>query len=144
MASKSRKPTVLHLFSGPTDRIDGLRAIMLRVGWACHDVDMCNVITGSDKAPHDLACDSLWDEISLNLTIVWWVWFSLVHRAKPFLQQGRDPQGRLLCDPLVSHMVSPSTSSPPNNPNKHDWAPTLPFSQQSVVPAPMPITSVLY
>ena len=52
-----RKPHALHLFSGPTDRPDGLRAVLHRVGWECTDVDTC-IGPG-----HDLTNDALWEKM---------------------------------------------------------------------------------
>ena len=43
-----RKPTMLHLFSRPTDKTDGMRAILVRVGWECADVDVCKSSAATD------------------------------------------------------------------------------------------------
>ena len=43
---------VLHLYSGPADRKDGLAAYLKHMGWDCDDVDYCN--PGPDQ---DVACD---------------------------------------------------------------------------------------
>ena len=52
-----RKPHAIHLFSGPTDRADGLRAILRRVGWECTDIDTCI------GPSHDLLSDTLWEKL---------------------------------------------------------------------------------
>ena len=54
-----RKPTCLHLFSGPRDRPDGLFLILRWVGWNARDVDIVNVGSDGDRSPHDLSSDLL-------------------------------------------------------------------------------------
>ena len=64
----SRKRTVLHLFSGPMLREDGLRAQLHLVGWDCSDHDIVNVqMEGESAGDHDLSLMSLWDQLHRDL-----------------------------------------------------------------------------
>ena len=45
------------MFSGPSDRRDGLKAVLEKTGWECHDYDICN------SASQDLLNDAAWEEI---------------------------------------------------------------------------------
>ncbi len=59
---------VLHVFSGPTDRADGLRAILAESGVCCTDVDICNVELGlGNSDDHDLNRSDLWDRLLLRV-----------------------------------------------------------------------------
>ncbi len=60
-SSSKRKPTCLHLLSGPADRFDRLAAILRRVEWEAHDVDIVNAPTGGDQFPHAPSSDLLWE-----------------------------------------------------------------------------------
>ena len=61
--SQGRKPRALHLFSGPSDRQDGIKSLLEKVGWECIDVDIENVRLGGRANEHDLADDSLWEKV---------------------------------------------------------------------------------
>jgi len=61
-------PTVLHLFSGPTMRADGLRAHLASLGWDCSDHDIVNVSEDEPLGQHDLSSDQLWSTITADLT----------------------------------------------------------------------------
>ena len=45
-SSFAARPRRLRLFSGPTRRSDGIRAVCERVGWDCTDADIVNVGVG--------------------------------------------------------------------------------------------------
>ena len=54
----------LHLFSGPTDRPDGIKECLRPRGWLCDDWDIVNArILQEDVAAHDLASDAVWEFI---------------------------------------------------------------------------------
>ena len=62
-ANKTRRGRVLHMFSGPHGRIDGLAAYLEKHGWACDEFDsICN-----DNPEEDLAADHVWDDIRSKL-----------------------------------------------------------------------------
>ena len=56
---RSRKFTVLHLFSGPADRRDGLAAYLKAVGISCVEADIVNVHLNDQ----DILDDSVWARI---------------------------------------------------------------------------------
>jgi site-specific DNA-cytosine methylase len=58
-----RKYRVLHLFSGPTDRADGLAAYLRAVGIEVVDCDIVNV----DCDDQDIADDAAWGRIKAKL-----------------------------------------------------------------------------
>ena len=66
---------VLHLFSGPTSRKDGISAILQSIGCSCFDVDIENI--GALPADQcDLSSDHLWHILiskirSKQFTFVW-------------------------------------------------------------------------
>ena len=63
-----RLPTLLHLFSGPTLRPDGVRAKLADIGWDCsdHDIVMAKEL-GEPTAVHDLSCDAVWEQIHSDM-----------------------------------------------------------------------------
>ena len=52
----------LHLFSGPSNRVDGISAILREIGWECDDIDICNA-SPDDKGSNDLLNDANWISI---------------------------------------------------------------------------------
>ena len=63
----SKRPRALHLFSGPSDRHDGIRAILEKIGWECVDVDIVNASShGRDSS--DLLDDALWQKIFSDIS----------------------------------------------------------------------------
>ena len=65
---KQHAPTVLHLFSCPSKREDGIRAHLNTLGWDCSDADIINVTEeGADPDTQDLSRDPLWERIHLDL-----------------------------------------------------------------------------
>ena len=57
-------PTVLHLFSGPMLRPDGMAALLRELSWDCSDYDIVNgSVEGEKEEDHDLSRGSLWDGI---------------------------------------------------------------------------------
>ena len=70
IAGEVEQKVVLHLFSGPQGRADGMAAFLYQQGWHCIDVDTVN-----DK-DDDLANDAMWElifaaVISGNVHFVW-------------------------------------------------------------------------
>ena len=63
-ASAFRKPMAFHLFSGPTDREDGIAAIFRLIGWDVIDVDIL-APAGTSPFGNDLSQDSTWECIRL-------------------------------------------------------------------------------
>ena len=57
----ARTPRALHLFSGPTQRADGIRAMFCQHGWECEDFD---VVNGEDQ---DLTRDDLWTKLLVRI-----------------------------------------------------------------------------
>ena len=51
--------SLLHLFSGPADRSDGMAAFVRKAGGQCRDIDIVNKSQG-DSQQHDLSDDTLW------------------------------------------------------------------------------------
>ncbi len=63
-AKTGRVPRILHVFSGPSNREDGLRQCLAKMGWTGRDVDIVNVdVGGAGPGPHDLTNDLLWEEL---------------------------------------------------------------------------------
>ena len=57
----TRKPKLLHLFSGPSDRADGFKKFLGEIGWDVEEVDIINVKRGlASQADSDLNSDALW------------------------------------------------------------------------------------
>lgn len=51
----------LHLFSGRSDRKDGLATLLRAQGWECEDIDIVNAsLPGEQRSDHDLLDDELW------------------------------------------------------------------------------------
>jgi hypothetical protein len=51
----------LHLFSGRSDRKDGLATLLKAQGWECEDIDIVNAsLPGEQRSDHDLIDDELW------------------------------------------------------------------------------------
>ena len=76
--SFSKKKLCLHLFSGPSDRADGLSALLRAGGWASEDVDHIN--TGSGQAyPQDLSNEILWARLmnDVRAQVVAFVFFGI-------------------------------------------------------------------
>ena len=48
------KPVAVHLFSGPTNRPDGICALLEKSGWVCVDLDNVNC------PPADFSSDLIW------------------------------------------------------------------------------------
>ena len=55
------------MFSGPSDREDGIRAILEKIGWECVDVDVTNSSSHTSEAS-DLISDSLWVKIFADIS----------------------------------------------------------------------------
>ena len=68
-SSQPHPPTLLHLFSGPTLRTDGVRAQLAQMGWDCSDFDIVNVGVFPDEVEgeHDLSRDARWTQIIADL-----------------------------------------------------------------------------
>ena len=60
-------PAVVHVFSGPDDRVDGLAAYLSKLGVPCVDLDIVNFRQGEVKSSHDLSSDSLWETLRSEL-----------------------------------------------------------------------------
>ena len=54
---------MVHVFSGPDDRADGLAAYLSKLGVPCVDLDIINFRQGEIKSSHDLSSDSLWETL---------------------------------------------------------------------------------
>jgi len=63
-----RKPRMLHLFSGPTTRQEGISNILRKIGWECLDVDVVNVALGLPKEQQDLSSDHLWASLTSEVS----------------------------------------------------------------------------
>jgi len=66
MGVKQDTRTALHLFSGPSNRKDGISSILRAIGWECDDIDICNT-SPEDKGANDLLSDSNWISIHSKL-----------------------------------------------------------------------------
>ena len=60
-------PAVVHVFSGPDNRVDGLAAYLSKLGVPCVDLDIVNYRQGEIKSSHDLSSDSLWETLRSEL-----------------------------------------------------------------------------
>ena len=60
-------PVVVHVYSGPDDRVDGLAAYLSKLGVPCVDLDNVNYRQGEVKSSHDLSSDSLWETLRSEL-----------------------------------------------------------------------------
>ena len=60
-------PVVVHVFSGPDDRVDGLAAYLSKLGVPCVDLDIVIFRQGEVKSSHDLSSDSLWETLRSEL-----------------------------------------------------------------------------
>ena len=58
---------MVHVFSGPSDRKDGLSAFLATSGLPSVDLDIVNFRPGEDKSSHDLLADSLWETLHSEL-----------------------------------------------------------------------------
>ena len=58
---------MVHVFSGPDDRKDGLAAFLSDLGVPCVDLDIVNYRQGEVKSQHDLSSDSLWELLHTEL-----------------------------------------------------------------------------
>ena len=58
---------MVHVFSGPDDRADGLAAYLSKLGVPCVDLDIINFRQGEIKSSHDLSSDSLWETLRAEL-----------------------------------------------------------------------------
>ena len=54
-------PLALHLFSGPTQRSDGIKAMFRQRGWDCEDFDIVN------GAEQDLSRDDVWTKLLVRI-----------------------------------------------------------------------------
>jgi hypothetical protein len=67
---------VLHLFSGPSSRKDGISSILNNIGCSCVDVDIVNTSEGMAFEQCDLTSDHLWRDLvsrvsKSEFTFVW-------------------------------------------------------------------------
>ena len=60
-------PAVVHVFSGPDNRVDGLAAYLSKLGVPCVDLDIVKFRQGEIKSSHDLSSDSLWETLRSEL-----------------------------------------------------------------------------
>ena len=58
---------MLHLFSGPFNRPDGLAHFLEENGWDCEDIDKENIKLGKPSSSQDLSSDHLWEDIFRRL-----------------------------------------------------------------------------
>ena len=58
---------MVHVFSGPDDRVDGLAVYLSKLGVPCVDLDIVNYRQGEVKSSHDLSSDSLWETLRAEL-----------------------------------------------------------------------------
>ena len=58
---------MVHLFSGPDDRVDGLAAYLSKLRVPCVDLDIVIFRQGEIKSSHDLSSDSLWETLRSEL-----------------------------------------------------------------------------
>ena len=58
---------MVHVFSGPDDRVDGLAAYLSKLGVPCVELDIVNYRQGEVKSSHDLSSDSLWETLRSEL-----------------------------------------------------------------------------
>ena len=58
---------MVHVFSGPDDRADGLAAYLFKLGVPCVDLDIVNFRQGEVKSSHDLSSDALWETLHKEL-----------------------------------------------------------------------------